>query len=90
MSVPADVDRQVDDRLKSLARNVKMPGFARESAAQMVVQQWVADTLEVLGDAFKKPPGDQGGISVAAIPDREGRRDAPASSSAPPSRCIPE
>ena len=28
MSVPVqDVDRQVDDRLKKMARNVKMPGF---------------------------------------------------------------
>ena len=28
MSVPVqNVDRQVDDRLKKMARNVKMPGF---------------------------------------------------------------
>jgi trigger factor len=42
MSVPVqDVDRQVDDRLKKLARNVKMPGFRPGKVPlKMVVQQY--------------------------------------------------
>jgi trigger factor len=41
MSVPVqDVDRQVDDRLKQMARNVKMPGFRPGKVPlKMVVQQ---------------------------------------------------
>lgn len=51
-----DVDRQVDDRLKKLARNVKMPGFRPGRVPmKMVVQQYGPQVRsEVLGDAVQK------------------------------------
>lgn len=57
MSVPVqDVDRQVDDRLKQLARNVKMPGFRPGKVPmKMVVQQYGPQVRsEVIGDAVNK------------------------------------
>ena len=57
MSVPVqEVDRQVDDRLKKLARNVKMPGFRPGKVPmKMVVQQYGPQVRsEVLGDAVQK------------------------------------
>ena len=57
MSVPVqDVDRQVDDRLKKLARNVKMPGFRPGKVPmKMVVQQYGPQVRsEVIGDAVNK------------------------------------
>jgi hypothetical protein len=61
MSVPVqDVDRQVDDRLKKLARNVKMAGFRPGKVPmKMVVQQYGPQVRsEVIGDAVQKafPP----------------------------------
>ena len=53
MSVPVqDVDRQVDDRLKKMARNVKMPGFRPGKVPlKMVVQQYGPQIRsEVIGD----------------------------------------
>jgi trigger factor len=57
MSVPVqEVDRQVDDRLKKLARNVKMPGFRPGKVPmKMVVQQYGPQVRsEVIGDAVQK------------------------------------
>jgi trigger factor len=57
MSVPVqDVDRQVDDRLKRLARDVKMPGFRPGKVPmKMVVQQYGPQVRsEVIGDALQK------------------------------------
>ena len=57
MSVPVqDVDRQVDDRLKKLARNVKMAGFRPGKVPmKMVVQQYGPQVRsEVIGDAVQK------------------------------------
>ena len=57
MSVPVqDVDRQVDDRLKKLARNVRMPGFRPGKVPmKMVVQQYGPQVRsEVIGDAVNK------------------------------------
>ncbi len=57
MSVPVqDVDRQVDDRLKKLARNVRMPGFRPGKVPmKMVVQQYGPQVRsEVIGDAVQK------------------------------------
>jgi trigger factor len=57
MSVPVqDVDRQVDDRLKKLARNVKMPGFRPGKVPmKMVAQQYGPQVRsEVIGDAVQK------------------------------------
>jgi len=61
MSVPVqEVDRQVDDRLKKLARNVKMPGFRPGKVPmKMVVQQYGPQVRsEVLGDAVQKAFAD--------------------------------
>ena len=60
MSVPVqDVDRQVDDRLKQMARNVKMPGFRPGKVPlKMVVQQYGPQIRsEVLGEKEILPPG---------------------------------
>ena len=57
MSVPVqEVDRQVDDRLKKLARNVKMAGFRPGKVPlRMVVQQYGPQVRsEVIGDAVQK------------------------------------
>ncbi len=57
MSVPVqDVDRQVEDRLKKMARNVKMAGFRPGKVPmKMVVQQYGPQVRsEVIGDAVNK------------------------------------
>lgn len=57
MSVPVqDVDRQVDDRLKKLARDVKMAGFRPGKVPmKLVVQQYGPQVRsEVIGDAVQK------------------------------------
>ncbi|MEK6246081.1 MAG: trigger factor [Pseudomonadota bacterium] len=57
MSVPVqDVDRQVDDRLKKLARGVKMAGFRPGKVPmKLVVQQYGPQVRsEVIGDAVQK------------------------------------
>ena len=61
MSVPVqEVDRQVDDRLKKLARNIKMPGFRPGRVPmKMVVQQYGPQVRsEVIGDAVQKTFSD--------------------------------
>ena len=87
MSVPAqDVDRQVDDRLKKLARNVKMPGFRPGKVPlKMVVQQYGPQVRsEVLGDAVQKAFTDavkEAKLKVAGYPKiekKDGVADAPA------------
>ena len=57
MSVPVqDVDRQVDDRLKKLARNVKMAGFRPGKVPMKIVLQQYGPQVrsEVIGDAVQK------------------------------------
>jgi len=87
MSVPVqDVDRQVDDRLKQLARNVKMPGFRPGKVPmKMVVQQYGPQVRsEVLGDAVQKAFTDavkEADLKVAGYPKiekKDGPADAPA------------
>ena len=87
MSVRAqDVDRQVDDRLKKLARNVKMPGFRPGKVPmKMVVQQYGPQVRsEVLGDAVQKAFTDavkEAKLKVAGYPKiekKDGASDAPA------------
>src|SRR5260221_6234162 len=61
MTLPTqEIDRQVDDRLKKLARNVKMPGFRPGKVPmKMVVQQYGPQVRsEVLGDAVQKAFAD--------------------------------
>jgi trigger factor len=87
MSVPVhDVDRQVDDRLKKLARNVKLPGFRPGKVPmKMVVQQYGTQVRsEVLGDAVQKAFTDavkEANLRVAGQPrieKKDGASDAPA------------
>ena len=87
MSVPvADVDRQVDDRLKRLARNVKMPGFRPGKVPlKLVVQQYGPQVRsEVIGDAVQKAFSDavkEAKLKVAGYPrieKKDGAADAAA------------
>jgi trigger factor len=85
MSVPVqDVDQQVDDRLKKMARNVKMPGFRPGKVPlKMVVQQYGPQVRsEVLGDAVQKAFSDavkEANLKVAGQPrieKKDGATDA--------------
>jgi trigger factor len=85
MSVPVqEVDRQVDDRLKKLARNVKMPGFRPGKVPlKMVVQQYGPQVRsEVIGDAVQKAFSDavkEAKLKVAGNPrieKKDGAADA--------------
>ena len=85
MSVPVeDVDRQVDDRLKKLARNVKMAGFRPGKVPmKMVVQQYGPQVRsEVIGDAVQKAFSDvvkETNLRVAGQPrieKKDGAADA--------------
>ena len=61
MSVPVDeIERQVDERLKKLARNVKMPGFRPGKVPMKLVAQQYGSQVrsEVLGDAVQKTFSD--------------------------------
>lgn len=77
MSVPvADVDKQVDARLKKLARDVKVPGFRPGKVPmRMVVQQYGPQVRnEVVGDAVQKAFGDmvkEANLKVAGYPQIE-------------------
>jgi trigger factor len=85
MSVPVqDVDRQVDDRLKKLARNVKMAGFRPGKVPmKIVVQQYGPQVRsEVIGDAVQKAFTDvvrESNLKVAGQPrieKKDGAADA--------------
>ena len=85
MSVPVqDVDRQVDDRLKKLARNVKMAGFRPGKVPmKIVVQQYGPQVRsEVIGDAVQKAFAEavkESNLRVAGQPrieKKEGAADA--------------
>ena len=86
MSVPVqDVEQQVGDRLKKLARNVKLPGFRPGKVPmKMVVQQYGPQVRsEVLGDAVQKAFTDavkEANLKVAGYPKiekKDGAADAP-------------
>jgi len=86
MSVPVqDVEQQVGDRLKQLARNVKLPGFRPGKVPmKMVVQQYGPQVRsEVLGDAVQKAFTDavkEANLKVAGYPKiekKDGAADAP-------------
>jgi trigger factor len=57
MSVPVDgIEREIDERLKKMARNVKMPGFRPGKVPMKLLAQTYGPQLrsEVLGDAVQK------------------------------------
>ena len=68
-----DIDRQVDERLKKLARNVRMPGFRPGKVPMKLVAQTYGPQVrsEVLGDAVQKSFSDavkQANLKVAGYP----------------------
>ena len=61
MSVPVDgIEREIDERLKKMARNVKMPGFRPGKVPMKLIAQTYGPQLrsEVLGDAVQKTFSD--------------------------------
>src|SRR3954467_10572215 len=57
MTLPAqDIDRQVDERLKKMARNVRMPGFRPGKVPLKLVAQTYGPQVrsEVMSDAVQK------------------------------------
>jgi trigger factor len=86
MSVPVrDVDEQVDDRLKKLARNVKMSGFRPGKVPMRLVAQQYGPQVrsEVIGDALEKAFSaavKEANLKVAGQPrieKKDGAADAP-------------
>jgi trigger factor len=77
MSVPvSDIEKQVDERLKKLARNVKMPGFRPGKVPMKIVAQTYGPQVrnEVLGDAVQKSFSDavkEANLRVAGYPKIE-------------------
>jgi trigger factor len=82
MSVPmAQLEREVDERLKKLARNVKMPGFRPGKVPMKIVEQTYGAQVrnEVTGDAVQKAFSDavkQANLKVAGYPRIEPKKDA--------------
>jgi len=61
MTLPAaDIERQVDERLKKLARDVRMPGFRPGKVPMKLVAQTYGPQVrnEVMGDAMQKSFSD--------------------------------
>jgi len=87
MTVPVqDVERQVDDRLKKLARDVKLPGFRPGKVPMKIVAQQYGPQVrsEVLGNAVQKAfesAVKEANLKVAGHPrieKKDGAADAPA------------
>jgi len=82
MDVPmADVNREVGDRLRKLARTLKMPGFRPGKVPMKMVEQSYGPQVhaEVLGDSVGKAFGsavEEHGLRVAGQPRIEGRDGA--------------
>jgi trigger factor len=84
MSVPvADIEKQVNERLKKLARDVRMPGFRPGKVPMKIVAQTYGPQVhnEVLGDAVNKSFSDavrQANLKVAGYPRIEPIGEKPA------------
>ena len=82
MSVPmAQLEREVDERLKKLARNVKMAGFRPGKVPMRIVEQTYGAQVrnEVTGDAVQKAFTDavkEANLKVAGTPRIEPKKDA--------------
>ena len=89
MTLPAEeIERQVDARLKQLARNVKMPGFRPGKVPLKLVAQTYGTQVrsEVLSDAVQKAFSDavkEANLKVAGYPRIEPKGDKPADGSSP-------
>jgi trigger factor len=74
MTLPADdIERQVDERLKKLARNIRMPGFRPGKVPMKLVAQTYGPQVrsEVLTDAVQKAFSDavkEANLKVAGYP----------------------
>src|SRR5437762_10717355 len=74
MSLPAQqIEREVDERLKKLARNVKMPGFRPGKVPLKLIAQTYGPQVrsEVLSDAVQKTFSDvvkEANLKVAGFP----------------------
>ena len=74
MKLPADdIERQVDERLKKLARNIRMPGFRPGKVPMKLVSQTYGPQVrsEVLSDAVQKAFNDavkEANLKVAGYP----------------------
>ena len=96
MSVPVqEIERRVEERLKQLSRNVRMPGFRPGKVPmRIVVQQYGPQVRsEVLGDAVQTAFGQavkEANLKVAGPPRIEPKSagDAPANVTSVPSRAI--
>ena len=81
MRLPAeDIERQVDERLKKLARSVRMPGFRPGKVPLKLVQQTYGPQVrsEVMGDAVQKAFSDavrEAKLKVAGYPRIEKKND---------------
>lgn len=79
MTVPAsEIDRQVDDRLKKLARTVRMAGFRPGKAPLKIVAQQYGPQVrsEVIGDAVQRAFSDavrEQNLRIAGYPRFEPR-----------------
>ena len=82
MSVPLqDIERQVEAKLKQLARNVKMPGFRPGKVPMKLLAQTYGPQVrnEVLGDAVQKSFTDavrEANLRVAGYPKIEPKKEA--------------
>jgi len=82
MSVPtAEIEKQVDERLKQMARNVRMPGFRPGKVPMKLIAQTYGSQVrsEVLGDAVQKSFSDalrEAKLKVAGYPRIEKKDDA--------------
>src|SRR5260370_18822858 len=68
-----EIDRQVDERLKQLARNVRMPGFRPGKVPMKIVAQTYGPQVrsEVLSDAVQSAFSDavkEANLKVAGFP----------------------
>ena len=75
-----DIEKQVDARLKQLARNVKMPGFRPGKVPMKIVAQTYGPQVrnEVLGDAVQKSFSDavkEANLRVAGYPKIEKKEE---------------
>jgi hypothetical protein len=83
MSLPmSQLEHEVGERLKKLARNVKMPGFRPGKVPMKIVEQTYGAQVrnEVTGDAVQKAFTDavkQANLKVAGYPRIEPKKDAP-------------
>jgi trigger factor len=82
MSLPvSEIDKQVDERLKKLARNVRMPGFRPGKVPMKLVTQTYGPQVrsEVLGEAVQKTFTDvvkEANLKVAGYPKIEKKDEA--------------